>query len=231
MAKEAKQVEKLTPEQARVKTMKKFYAAIARPVANVMHLNAKRIRLVGLEGMKAIMTCGKLLTEVRESLDKGVKANQEKVFGNWLKLEGMGFSLASAYNWMRVYDYARRYGVGMVSRLGVKVLTGASHIIVAKRLQASGELSPGQEQTLAKEIKRQVSVHKATKSTRKKLMKRTIKSVFAEAKAMVRTIVNLKETDADAQVRQVVSFCRDMLKEIGAEREWTVIERSQLLQR
>lgn len=217
MAKSKEVVKQDTPEKARAKLLMKYYEKFSKPARHTLHDRALKIRAVGLEGTKAILACGRFLEDVREQIQSSNLKQGEKTqsFVRWLKLEGIGISVASAYNWMRFYDYANRFGTGIVQRLGIKMLTGTSGKDVAQRLISAGELTPSQEKNLAEEIKREGKSKKAVKVEKKKLLTKSVKAVFSEAKKSIRTVVTNRIQDATAQERAVVLFVRDLLKGMG----------------
>ena len=209
----------------------KFYGKLPRPVGQLLHDRAKRIRLIGLQGTKAILAAGRYLTEVRSGLSKlRAKTGQAKTdtFVSWLKLEGIGISVATAYNWIRFYQYAQEYGASVVGRIGIKMLTGSTHKAVARQLIPAGELKPAQERELAEQIKTGVKTTKALSRERKKLLTKSIKSVFSEARRGIHTVVTHHLTNADKQVRAIVSLCNELLKDAGAHKEYVVMSRKDL---
>ena len=217
MAKSKAVAKQDTPEKARAKLLMKYYEKFSKPTRHTLHDRALKIRAVGLEGTKAILACGRFLDDVREQISKSnIKAGEKtQSFVRWLKLEGIGISVASAYNWMRFYEYANKYGVGIVQRLGIKMLTGTSGKDVAQKLIAAGELTPAQERNLADELKREGKSKKAVKTEKKKLLTKSVKAVFTDAKRSIRTVVTHRLQDATAQERAVVLFVRDLLKSMG----------------
>jgi len=214
----------------RAKILVKFYGKLPRPIGQMLHDRAKRIRLIGLQGTKAILAAGRYLTEVRSGVyHLKIKSKlQSDTFVNWLKLEGIGISVATAYNWIRFYEYAQEYGVGIVNRLGIKMLTGATHKVVARQLIAAGELTPKKEKELADKIKTEVKTTKTVSRERKKLLTKSLKAVFEECRRMIHTSVTNRVTNADKQVRAVVSLCNDLLKDAGAHKEFVVVNRKDI---